>query len=261
MKPATSVTIVVFAIIASLALVGCSTAPESEPSAAAEESEPEPQSSASGAAAITPDSPWGVTVEDLELVPGDRFRLVLPPGGSASGLWGTWVYTHDSSVGSAAVHAGLVSFEDGGEVEVGVVAGEPFYIGSYLNGVDSGHWPEWPISFTFLDDDERIFTEPYRTISWWTDSEDLPEGMDVTLVLPPDGEVYHVWGTGEYTSDSSIGTAAVHAGLITFAEGGEVTLRRIDGLDEYEGSTRNGVTTDSYGTYEGTFIFVEQDGR
>ncbi len=63
-----------------------------------------------------------------------------------------------------------------------------------------------------------------------------------------------VWGDGIYTSDSSICRAALHAGRIA-AGGGDVTLTREGGRDTYNGSTKSGVTTKSYGRWGGSFRF------
>jgi hypothetical protein len=64
-----------------------------------------------------------------------------------------------------------------------------------------------------------------------------------------------VWGDGIYTDDSSVCTAAVHAGLITVAEGGRVVIEISAGLDAYEGATANGVTTLPYASWPGSFGF------
>ena len=60
-----------------------------------------------------------------------------------------------------------------------------------------------------------------------------------------------------YTEDSSICTAAVHAGLITVEDGGEVTFELVDGQDAYEGSASNGITSNDFGPYGGSFRFVD----
>ncbi|MCL2605506.1 MAG: LCCL domain-containing protein [Defluviitaleaceae bacterium] len=65
-----------------------------------------------------------------------------------------------------------------------------------------------------------------------------------------------VWGSDVYTDDSSIATAAVHAGLLKVGEGGTVTIRILPGLESYEGTTRNGITTFSYGSWGGSYEFV-----
>ena len=62
-------------------------------------------------------------------------------------------------------------------------------------------------------------------------------------------------GTGTYTDDSSICTAAVHAGLITLANGGKVTIEIAPGANSYSGTTANGVTSSSYDSWSGSFTF------
>lgn len=73
---------------------------------------------------------------------------------------------------------------------------------------------------------------------------------------PADGSINPVWGTDFYTDDSSVCTAAVHAGLITLAAGGTVKIKILPGLDAYVGSTRNGVRSSSYDRWEGSYMFV-----
>ncbi len=65
-----------------------------------------------------------------------------------------------------------------------------------------------------------------------------------------------IWGTGIYTDDTSICTAAVHAGLITAASGGTITIEIRSGQQSYTGSSRNGITSNSYGSFYGSFVFV-----
>jgi hypothetical protein len=69
----------------------------------------------------------------------------------------------------------------------------------------------------------------------------------------PNGSFGSVWGTGTYTSDSSICTAAVHFGWIAQGQGGVVSFRQVQGLDSYEGSAQNGVTTFDYGAWDSSF--------
>jgi hypothetical protein len=81
-------------------------------------------------------------------------------------------------------------------------------------------------------------------------------GQTFQLTCTPGGTARSVWGTGTYTDDSSICTAAVHAGLITFATGGSVSYTIAPGLDSYAASTANGVTTGSWGSWVGSFTFA-----
>lgn len=65
-----------------------------------------------------------------------------------------------------------------------------------------------------------------------------------------------VWGTDVYTDDSSICSAAVHAGLVTTSSGGTVTIEIRPGQNSYTASTRNGITSQRYDAWNGSFVFV-----
>ncbi len=63
-----------------------------------------------------------------------------------------------------------------------------------------------------------------------------------------------VWGTGIYTSDSNICRAAVHAGQIS-TNGGPVQIFPLGAQNSYQGSSRNGVTSNDWGSYGESFSF------
>jgi hypothetical protein len=65
-----------------------------------------------------------------------------------------------------------------------------------------------------------------------------------------------VWGSDVYTDDSSICTAAVHAGLISFASGGTVTIEIRPGQASYGATSRYGVATSAYGNWHGSYVFA-----
>lgn len=65
-----------------------------------------------------------------------------------------------------------------------------------------------------------------------------------------------VWGTDTYTDDSSVCRAGAHAGVID-ASGGTITLRRSEGCSSYQGSLQNGVESDNWGSWKGSFFFPE----
>ena len=58
-----------------------------------------------------------------------------------------------------------------------------------------------------------------------------------------------VWGTDVYTRDSSLGVAAVHAGLLKSGETAVLRLKVVPAQKSYPGSTRNGVTTTDYAEF------------
>lgn len=65
-----------------------------------------------------------------------------------------------------------------------------------------------------------------------------------------------VWGSDVYTDDSSICTAAVHAGAITLEEGGEVVIEMRAGETSYRGTTTNGIRTEPWGAWDGSFVIM-----
>lgn len=81
------------------------------------------------------------------------------------------------------------------------------------------------------------------------------DGKRIAFPCPPDGEIGSVWGTDTYTDDSSVCSAAVHAGIINEVEGGRVIIEIAPGEESYEGSEANGVTSQEYGSWDGSFTF------
>ena len=65
-----------------------------------------------------------------------------------------------------------------------------------------------------------------------------------------------VWGTDIYTNDSYIPTAAVHAGQVTVGQTKDVYIKIIEGQNNYPSSTRNGITTSSWGAWGLSYQFV-----
>ncbi|QDC09828.1 hypothetical protein FHY55_11475 [Oceanicola sp. D3] len=63
-----------------------------------------------------------------------------------------------------------------------------------------------------------------------------------------------VWGSGPYTADSHVCTAARHAGVIG-AEGGMVALKTVEGQASYTGSEANGVVTRDWGSFAKSISF------
>ena len=69
-----------------------------------------------------------------------------------------------------------------------------------------------------------------------------------------------VWGTDVYTDDSTIGRAAIHAGVIRVGETKVLTITILPGQATYSASTRNGETTASWGAWGGSFSFAGGSG-
>ncbi len=69
-------------------------------------------------------------------------------GANAGSLWGSGVYTSDSSIAKAAVHAGVLKVGETAVVKVTVVAPPPSYVGETRNGVTSSSYGAWPAAYT-----------------------------------------------------------------------------------------------------------------
>lgn len=66
------------------------------------------------------------------------------PGGQGNGVWGTDVYTLDSNLGAAAVHAGVLQPGQAGVVRIRILAPPPQFVGSFRNGIGSSPYGNYP---------------------------------------------------------------------------------------------------------------------
>ncbi len=82
---------------------------------------------------------------------GQRFTLRCKPGGAVSNrVWGSDVYTDDSSICSTAVHAGLIDATSGGVVTIEIRPGQDRYVSTTRYGITSREYGSWSGSFIFL---------------------------------------------------------------------------------------------------------------
>jgi hypothetical protein len=65
-------------------------------------------------------------------------------GGATGSVWGTDVYTVDSSLAAAAVHAGVLKPGQAGVVKLQIVVPPPGFVGSTQNGVTTANWGPFP---------------------------------------------------------------------------------------------------------------------
>ncbi|MGE4585186.1 MAG: LCCL domain-containing protein [Sphaerochaeta sp.] len=82
--------------------------------------------------------------------------------------------------------------------------------------------------------------KPYKTLY----------GQRYTVTLPPEGHAFPIHGHGTYSWDSSIGSAAVDMGLLTYARGGTVTIEIQEGPDYTK-------ISDSYEGWNTVFVFLD----
>jgi hypothetical protein len=203
-------------------------------------------------------SGWSATAAAFRGQNGARYVYTCPFYGVAGSIWGTDVYTDDSSVCTAAVHAGLITLAGGGTVTIEIRPGQDSYTGSTRNRITSSSYPSWLGSYVLVGatrgdpgvgtggSDWNASAAAFRTFV----------GARFAYTCPAGGTPDTVWGTDVYTDDSSVCTAAVHVGVIRPATGGTVTIEMRDGQQSYTGSTRNGITSQSYGEWGGSFVVL-----
>jgi len=215
--------------------------------------------------------PVGLLAQGTEMVLDDPGNLVDFRGqegqtfyfrvtGSTQGsLWGTDIYTDDSSLATVAVHAGVLLEGQVGVVKVTILAGQSSYHGTTRNGVTSVDYTDWYGSYKV----EAVSKANPSSIaaSAFPDPGNLTDyrGMhhETILFQVTGSTIGNVWGTDVYTDDSALAKACVHAGILEDGETGIVSVTILPGMPGYTGSTRNGVTTSSYGNWYGSYSVGE----
>jgi Ca2+-binding EF-hand superfamily protein len=98
------------------------------------------------------------TVRGLHAQAGEFFYFEVT-GASSGTVWGTDVYTTDSPIAAAAVHAGLLRVGETGLVKVTILPGQERYRGSSRNGVKTRNYGRYASSYRV----ERAPQAPPRT--------------------------------------------------------------------------------------------------
>lgn len=98
----------------------------------------------------TVNADWSTNATDFRENVGQRIVYNCPANGSFATVWGSTVYTDDSSVCTAGVHAGVISRQNGGRVVIEMRAGGQSYQGSSQNGVTTLNYGSWPGSFVVV---------------------------------------------------------------------------------------------------------------
>jgi hypothetical protein len=203
---------------------------------------------------------WSTSAGNLRGRLDQDFTFNCPSGGQTGSLWGTDLYTDDSSICTAAAHSGLITVRDGGIITIRIKPGFDFYNGTNRNDITSNGYPKFGGSFVLLDrNGQPTLTKiPIKIIDWGTSAGNLRGrlGQKFTFICRRNGQTGSLWGTDLYTDDSSVCTAAVHKGIISTKNGGKITIIIRGGSDSYQGSKRNGLTSNSYRSFGGSFSFV-----
>jgi hypothetical protein len=179
-------------------------------------------------------------------------------GASGATIWGDGIYSDDSPLGVAAVHAGVLVPGQIGEVTLVITGPQASFAGSTRNGVVSTSYGNHVGSYQILSGRSGM-----PAIAPTPVVQDDPGSL---TLFRNNGGVHQfrvtgatdgaVWGDGIYTDDSSLATAAVHAGVLAPGQSGLVTVEILGPADSFTSATRNGVTSRNWGSHGGTFRFV-----
>ncbi|MFL6229382.1 MAG: LCCL domain-containing protein [Pyrinomonadaceae bacterium] len=216
---------------------------------------------------------WDTSAGGFQGATGRTYRFSCPSDGTAQPIYGSDIYTDDSSICTAAVHAGLISIERGGVVSIEIRPGRSTYGSTTRHGIKSNNFGEYHRSFVFnssgasqaghstsgrnarpdADNDESGEVTP---IGWDTSAGGFKgeTGQTYRFSCPAAGTTQAIWGSDVYTDDSSICTAAVHAGAITRAQGGVVTIEIRPGRSTYGSTLRHGIKSNNFGEYGRSFV-------
>ena len=155
-------------------------------------------------------------------------------GGSASTGGGVATGGGTGSTGGGSATGGGSSSTGGGTGVVTVDAGPSLWDGGLVADGGELTWGDNPVQL-----------------------DRYSNGARIRYSCPPQGgsTIEGVWGTDLYTDDSAVCAAGVHAGAITL-DGGLVTVEIRPGELEYFGSTRNGITSEDYDDWQGSYVIV-----
>ncbi len=220
---------------------------------------PVPITPASGERPLVTVFPGGSDVTPFRGRNGESFVVELVGDGSGEGpfyVWGTDVYTDDSNLARAAVHAGVLREGQRGVVKVTILPGRDSYEGSARNGVVSRPYGAWlgsyrveaagpgakPAGPESEPRPESVIQPPADgTLSGFRDL--TGQSFDFEVVGEPGAQ--NVFGTGVYADDSRLAAAAVHAGAVEVGKRGYVRVTILPNEVVYAGTVRNGVTSET----------------
>jgi hypothetical protein len=164
-------------------------------------------------------------------------------------VWGSAPYTSDSDICRAALHAGVIGPEGGEVTAIRAAAPEGEWRGSTAHGITSFNTSTdyWDSAFTF---EGAQAPEPLPNCG------PLGEAEELACFCPWRAPLGEVGGSGPYTADSDICTAAYHAGVIDRGFGGNVRVLRAPGQESYTASTAAGIRTTEHGPADASFTFA-----
>jgi hypothetical protein len=210
---------------------------------------------------------------------GTAFRVSCPANCDKGSIYGTGVYTADTSICRAGIHAGAIPVE-GGTLTAVLQPGRLAYRGSEQNGIKSRDYGKYSRSFAIATAGSAPAASAGAVAPAPAAAAAAPAvagsgvieagcSYDARQLDGKDGTTYRVacpagcdipstsYGTGVYTADSPICKSAIHSGAIP-ASGGVATIQLEPGRPAYRGSEQNGIKSHDYGKYSRSYAVVKQ---
>ena len=163
-------------------------------------------------------------------------------------VWGTTTYTDDSGLETAAVHAGLLRPGQSGIVKVRPLPGQERYEATSQNGVQSSAYAAAPGQLSF-----------WRRV-------DRGAGAElISVLLPGPGRTLGHAAGRRHGDGQRLGLGRLHGRLLArgrrgarrgacrWVSFGFLKITIMPGQARYDGSPRNGVTSQSFGSFDGSF--------
>lgn len=199
-------------------------------------------------------------------MPGAVYLFNITADAKAGAVFGTNVFTDNSSLAAAVVHAGIMRDGVAGVVRVTIVPGQASYAGSTQNGVKSSDAGAFPGSFMVTNYAARVplFAYPGMPANPLPDPGTLSgysARQGAALYFSVSGSTNgNVMGSGPYTIDSSLASAAVHAGALRAGVSGVVKVTILPGQSAYPGTSANGVQSLGAASAAASFSVAAADG-
>lgn len=140
---------------------------------------------------------------------GAVYYFEVTGDGSSFAIWGSDIYTDDSSLAKAAVHSGSIAAGETAIVKVTLLAGQSSYLSSTRNGQASSNWGAFSNSFMVEPCPSAAFT-----IDTQPDDLNLMAGQSGQLtVVASTGGLTYQWYRGPQGDESNPVTGATSATL------------------------------------------------
>ena len=204
---------------------------------------------------IPQSAPCPSTWAPIQSLPGAILGCTCTAEQITGSVWGSGPYTFDSALCAAARHAGAIGAE-GGPIWITVGPAYDAYAGTTANEITTLGYGAYGPSGIILSAPGGRGQEPVQIAACPSSMTGLEEAITCHCA-PASFGGGGVWGTGLYTHDSHLCTAALHAGFVS-EDGGPVTAEPQPDAGSYLGSTRNGVSPNDYGSYNGAFRLIKQ---